>query len=123
LAERSTGFTGMGEANPGAETAATVVAREGLPADFASGFAIDGELGALVGPAAVPGINRENQIGIGWGRGKAERDSAPIGNTLLGGGGEFVDALPRGSGVRVCVATRASVGFGRAGARFLGIRL
>ena len=66
LAEDSGGLTRVGETNPGAETAAAVVAGEGFPANFAAGSAIKGELSALVGASTVPGVNRENEIGDQW---------------------------------------------------------
>jgi hypothetical protein len=47
------GFSGMREANPGSKAASGIVGAEGFPFYEISAAALEGQLGAEVGPAAI----------------------------------------------------------------------
>ena len=89
----ATGFAGVREANPGAKFAAAVVTGERLPADFGGGFAIQRELPALVGTAAVAGVDREGEVWVG-GSAESRGDRAPVGDAILCVMAQGVEAAP-----------------------------
>ena len=82
LTRNAAGLAGMREADPGSQTASRAVLAEGFPFYEISAGALEGELGAKVGPAAVAGIDGEARAApwssrAGAGRCSSKRGPAP----------------------------------------------